>query len=456
MMLTRILRTVPLIVLLVLSLALALGSHLAGSAMAQFTLPVTQPESIVRISDGATIPLSELPNNGYAPALANSLSTIGVPAMRNKYPFITGSGQTVAVIDTGIDYNHPALAGRYVTGYDFTDNNDPLNPMDYNMHGTHVSGIIASTDATYGGVAPGVGIIGLKVFSDSGGLATAANITSALNWVATNAATYHITTVNISIGNGAQWTNASVNSGWAYEQALANLKNKGIFVAAASGNDGYLSGVSYPGASPNTVSVGATWASNDWSGYVVSMLDPLDPSVRMGDWGPVKDDIAFFTNRYKTAADGQLDLLAPGAFITSSVPLSLDDDGTPDGWEAMAGTSMASPHVAGAAVLVRQALELKGTLDPDPAHQVDQILSILQDTGVPLLDEFGVNEHNVYQVPAVSSNWYIRPSTGEYFSRIDLNAAIASIDPVPEPGTLVLLVTAGLGLLAYAWRRRRS
>ncbi|HLA83917.1 MAG TPA: S8 family serine peptidase [Thermoguttaceae bacterium] len=428
-----------------------------SSASAEWRIPVTQPDSITRITEDLETPQEDWPGLPDAPLLADSLPAIGIPAMRAAYPFITGAGQTVAVIDTGIDYNHPALSGRYVTGWDFANNDS--NPMDYNGHGTHVAGIVASTNATYGGVAPGAGIISLKVFSDAGGSASDANITAALNWVAANAATYNITTVNMSIGNSAEWTESDVSSGWAREQAMANLKNAGIFLACASGNEGYIDGISYPAVSPNAVSVGGTWASNDWSGHLISWNDSYtyggQPAI-MADNGPNQDDIMVISNRYRTTTEGELDLLAPGAMIVSSIPTSLDTvDGNQDGWATKTGTSMASPHVAGAAVLVRQALELAGQLDPNPADQVDQILGILQDTGVSLWDKYvsyGGNNCNIVQIPAGTGSWYIRPSTEEHFRRIDLDAAIASIHPIPEPS---VFVTLAVGLLIGVLRFRR-
>jgi len=413
--------------------ALSAGSSRAASP--QRLAPAADWRRVVRVADDLPQPSGEMQ---FTPSLIDSLPAIGVPAMRTSYPFITGRGQTVAVIDTGIDYTHSALSSRYVTGYDFA--NGDSDPMDHDGHGTHVSGVIASTDATYGGVAPRAGIISLKVFADAGGSASQANVTAALNWVAANAATYNITTVNMSMGDGGHWTNSDVASG-PWESSFAALKNMGIFVSCGAGDNGWLDGVSYPAASPHTVSVGGTWASNNWSEYTYTWDDPYTYTgfelydATMGDLGPFQDDIMVTCNRYTSETDGRLDVLAPAAIITSSYPVALDTtDGTADGWASMMGTSVASAHVAGAAVLVRQALELAGTLDPAPEDQVDQILGVLQNTGKSLFDDFwastrGANNCNVVQFPGYSTDWYIRPSTDTSYSRIDLDAAIASIDP---------------------------
>lgn len=438
-------------VLIMSAVALAvLGAGRAASA--DYQVPITTVPQVYTL-DGQVVQAVDI-------VPVSPLSAIGVTTMRSAYPFITGAGQTIAIIDTGIDYTHPALASRYLTGYDFADHDS--DPMDAYGHGTHVAGIAASTDATFGGVAPGAKIISLKIFSDVGGEASDANIVAALNWVAANATTYNITAVNMSIGDAIESTESTANP--AFSPALATLKNMGIFVAAASGNDGYLYGMGSPAADHNAVSVGGTWVSNDWNQYLLWWDDPYNwwgLTCNMGDYAPQQNDIMVVTDRYRTADDGELDLLAPGAIITSSVPLALDDDGTADGWTAMMGTSMAAPQVASASVLVRQALELAGLLDADPARQVDQILGILQSTGTTLNDWYHTlnggtgNNANAAELPAGSGNWYIRPGSSselESYKLINLEAAIASINPVPEPTTVLLLTFGAAALL----RRRRQ
>ncbi|HEX7380371.1 MAG TPA: S8 family serine peptidase, partial [Pirellulales bacterium] len=110
----------------------------------------------------------------------SALPLVGGNIEQQQYGF-TGQGYSVAIIDTGIDYNNPAFAGRYLGGWNFVANNN--NPMDDNGHGTHVAGIIASADPSHPGIAPGVGIIALKVL-DSSGTGTFGNVDLALQWVA--------------------------------------------------------------------------------------------------------------------------------------------------------------------------------------------------------------------------------------------------------------------------------
>src|SRR5579863_262869 len=134
-----------------------------------------------------------------ASSLSNSaLPLIGGVQEQQQYGY-TGAGYSVAILDTGIDYNNPAFAGHYMGGWNFVANDD--NPMDDNGHGTHVAGIIASNDPNHPGIAPGVGIIALKVL-DSSGTGTFGNIDLALQWVAAHQQQYHIAAVNMSLGAG--------------------------------------------------------------------------------------------------------------------------------------------------------------------------------------------------------------------------------------------------------------
>jgi len=440
------------------AVTVALGWGPSLPARADVRLPDDLPSRVVNASTGAEVLL------GDVPGLSTGLPAIGVPAMRLKYPFIDGAGQTLAVIDTGIDYTHPALVGRYVGGYDFADGDD--DPLDWHGHGTHVAGIAVSTDATYAGVAPGANVVGLKVFPDGLALASDHDIVSALDWVIGHRDEYNITAVNLSLGNGEPWTEQDANPLFHREQAFSQLKDMGVFIACAAGNDGYLRGVNYPAASPHVVSVGGTWASDDYSGYIVYWDDARQwdggegyVDARMADNGPLQGDIAVISNRYRTDDDGELDLFAPGAVITSTFPYDLDtDDGEQDGWQALLGTSMATPHAAAASMLVRQALEANGMLDPDPAGQVDQILEILQEHGTTLNDwyvglmrEEGLGDHrNLVQVPKgddLGADWYIRMGSNEQYALIDLDAAISSIDPIPEPTGAVLLILGAAALL---------
>lgn len=268
--------------------------------------------------------------------------------VRSDYGF-DGTGQTVVVIDTGIAYDHEALGGGFGTGqhvvggWDFTEEND-ANPYDdppAGFHGTHVAGIIGADDATRSGVVPKVDLVALRVFNDWG--------TSQVDWVAAalrwthehrDDFRYPITAVNMSLGTA--W-NDSQPPAWAtLEDELAVLHTDGIAVIAAAGNSFTTygtPGLTYPAASPYVIPV----ASVDANGQLSS-----------------------FSQR-----DNRI-LAAPGEMIVSTVPdFVLGADGVANDWTAATGTSMAAPYIAGASVLVREAMQWVGeaTITPDTIYQ---------------------------------------------------------------------------------------
>ena len=182
----------------------------------------------------------------------------------HDYLGLTGLGQTVAIIDTGIAYDHYALGGgwgadyRVVGGWDFAENDaNPYDDRPGGFHGTHVAGIVGSSDATYTGVASGVDLVALRVFDDQGH-GEFSWIEDALRWVHDHQHSFEhpITTVNLSLG--ADW-NADAIPSWAeLEDELAQLEQDGVFVAVAAGNgfrDSQTVGLSYPAVSSFVVPV---------------------------------------------------------------------------------------------------------------------------------------------------------------------------------------------------------
>ena len=252
---------------------------------------------------------------------------------------LTGKGQTVAVIDSGIAWDHVALGQgfgpgyRVVGGWDFSEEND-ANPYDdgpMGFHGTHVAGIIGSDDPTHSGVAPDADLVALRVFNDAG-QGQLSWVERALQWVHDNRNSFEnpITTVNLSLGT--VW-NSDVVPAWAtLEEEFQTLFNDGIVVTASAGNSfqQYLTpGVSYPAASP----------------YVLPVAS-VDDNGSLSDFSQRDDHV----------------IAAPGRNIVSTVPdYVLGRDGKIDDFVAASGTSMAAPYMAGASVLVRQAMEMIGT-----------------------------------------------------------------------------------------------
>ncbi|HEY3182617.1 MAG TPA: S8 family serine peptidase [Gaiellaceae bacterium] len=306
------------------------------------------------------------PSWGQLWGLANTGQTVNGSAGRagadidllSAWDVSTGSpAVTVAVIDTGVDFSHPdlgaalqwtnpgELAGNAVDddgngyvddvhGWDFV--NHDADAQDDNQHGTHVTGTIAARAGNgvgVAGIAPGVKVMALK-FLDASGSGSDADATSAILYAA---------------DEGAQIMSNSWG-GADYDQALADAiayaDSKGALFVAAAGNDAADNDSSphYPSSygTPNVVSVAAT---------------------------DQNDDKAYFSNFGKQSVD----LGAPGVNILSTVPGG--------GYEYFDGTSMATPHLSGAAALVKSAFPdatavgikalLMGTADPITASLVE-------------------------------------------------------------------------------------
>lgn len=160
-----------------------------------------------------------------------------------------GNGIKVAVIDTGVDYNHPDLfgfgpSGKVVGGYDFIENDD--SPMDTDGHGTEVAGIIAA-NGSLRGIAPSAKILAYRV-SDTGDGVSSDLIIKAIQRAVTDGANV----INISLG--VNRTNERI------DEAINYAVKKGIVVVTAAGNSGPdLKTIGSPGKDPNTITVGATY-----------------------------------------------------------------------------------------------------------------------------------------------------------------------------------------------------
>ena len=216
----------------------------------------------------------------------------------------TGSGTTIAVIDTGVDLDHPEFLGRIVAGYDFVDDDSIAD--DGNGHGTHVAGTIAGANDGTGitGVAYDAAIMPLRVLGNDG-YGWTSDIISAVRWAADNGA--HV--INLSLGVSG------------YSQAMADAisyaSGRGSVVVMAAGNSGGMA-PEYPAAHAidHGIAVGAVDSNRSFAG---------------------------FSNR---AGSTQLDYVtAPGVNIYSAVPGG--------GYDTFNGTSMATPHVAGVAGLLK-------------------------------------------------------------------------------------------------------
>jgi subtilisin family serine protease len=288
---------------------------------------------------------------------------IGQDEAASSYGSLTGTGQTIAVIDTGIDYAHPALGGGFgsgfkvVGGYDFVDDDD--DPMDTYGHGTGVAGVIAADEFVldgriYRGIAPQARLLALRI-DQANEPVPDERIEEALDWVIAKRKTFGITVVNISFGYGS-FADAEVSP--IFGDELKSLKDAGVFIVASSGNNGVSDppGVQYPAADP--------------SAYAVGAVDEFNT-------------ISEFTQRSEL-----LDLLAPGAEVGTTA--LHDEDPDTEDFRLASGTSFAAPFVAGTVALMRQA---------DASLRPADVRSILRVSAVDTTDgddEFGVTTSGTY------------------------------------------------------------
>jgi serine protease len=177
---------------------------------------------------------------------------LDVVRARDVWPVTRGEGVNVAVVDTGVDYNHADLAPVYISGYNaLTRTNDP---MDDNSHGTHVAGTIAAVDNNFGvvGVAPAVRLFGVKVLG-ADGRGGSDNVAMGIDWV-----------IEQKKNRGGNWIiNMSLGSSELSDferEVIDRALAAGILIVAASGNDSTSTvarPVSYPAAYPGVIAVGA-------------------------------------------------------------------------------------------------------------------------------------------------------------------------------------------------------
>jgi subtilisin family serine protease len=253
------------------------------------------------------------------PNLDRSTAQIGAPTVWKGGH--DGKGVKVAVLDTGIDATHPDLSSQITAAQSFTGDPDTTDRFG---HGTHVASIIAGTGAASGGtrkgVAPGAKLLIGKVLGDDGS-GQESWIIGAMEW----AAAQHATVVNMSLGGGA--TDGTDPMSLALDRITADT---GTLFVVAAGNEGADQTVGTPGTAKSALTVGAV--DRDDTLATFSSRGP-----RLGDEG-LKPEIT-----------------APGVGIMAALAVGTDLGGAIDGqYTALSGTSMATPHVAGAAALLAQ------------------------------------------------------------------------------------------------------
>ncbi len=231
----------------------------------------------------------------------------------------------VAVIDTGIQANHPDLnvfRTRSCSLFGLGGTSDG------NGHGTHVAGTIGARDNSVGvvGVAPGARIWAVKVLSDAG-VGLNSDVICGIDWVTANAGPIEVANMSLG-GDGSDDGNCGNTEGDAMHQAICRSVNAGVTYAVAAGNDYVNAATSTPAAYDEVITVSALADFNGSGGGGAASTCRAD----------VDDTFADFSN---FGAD--VDVIAPGVCINSTWMGS--------GYNTISGTSMASPHVAGAAAL---------------------------------------------------------------------------------------------------------
>ncbi len=289
---------------------------------------------------------------------------------------VNGFGETVCVLDTGINYTHPDLGGcnatadinngscaKVIGGYNYcVDENcstENSNPLDNHGHGTHVSGIIAA-NGTIRGVAPGARLVAMKTCNSSGSCLTS-DIEAAIRWCTNNATRFNISVISMSLGGGL-FQNACDSDDVSLTDAVNNATRFNISVLAAAGNDGNSTSINSPACITNVTAVASSTKT---------------------------DGISSFSNR-----NALVRIIAPGSSINST-----DIGGL---YSIKFGTSMATPAAAGAFALVRAYERLESGTNMTPAS----IRNALNSTGTPIFDS----------------------ASNRSYSRINALAAISSID----------------------------
>jgi subtilisin family serine protease len=277
---------------------------------------------------------------------------------------VTGEGVNVAIIDSGVQLDHPALMDDMLGHGCFRTENDCPGGTgaDQGGHGTHVAGIITGNN----GAAPDAQFYALKVFTT--GSTSTTNILNALNFViAENNAPggLHFDFVNMSLGGGLFTSQAACDSASAgYVSAFATLNSQGTVVFVATGNEANIDRIASPGCATGAVGVGSSGDSNFGTLSFSNCTDVGAP-----------DKVSCFSNAHPEQGVGRmLDLYAPGCLIQST---GLNGSVTTNN----CGTSMATPYAAGIAALVKQVLNAKGQ-----SMTAAQMEDHLRTTGTPITD----------------------------------------------------------------------
>lgn len=311
---------------------------------------------------------SDLPVRSTSAIAATAIGADQVWAGSDAFEPLNGLGVGVAVIDSGIDLSHQALANRVVASIDFTGGTG----ADEYGHGTHIAALIAGVGGTsfetaaYRGMASNAHLIDLRVL-DEFGAGVASDVIEAIDWAIENRAIYGIRAINLSLGAPVLQSYRDDPLCAAVERAVA----AGMIVVAAAGNFGQT-------AEGQTILGGITSPANDPYVIAVGALDTRGTAERSDD------TVAAFSSRGPTMYDEVLkpDLVAPGAHVVSAEAQGSYIATTygerhvvgsgPDAYIQLSGTSMSAAVTSGAVALL---IEGRPSLSPGDAKAVLQLTS---------------------------------------------------------------------------------
>jgi len=283
-------------------------------------LPV---RSIEKLEDNPSIDYVEIDQKVNPIAQRVDWGIVNTKSDLSQKNGFTGKGVKVAVLDTGVKINHSdlLLSGGY--------NPNGSTYDDMHGHGTHVAGIIGAKNNDYGvvGVAPDANVYGVKVLNNSDGSGSTSDIIKGIDWAISN----DMDIINMSLGSNTY--------SQAFQDAVTRAHNAGIFVVAAAGNDGNVTGtgdtVDYPAKYENVIAIAATNDQNAKAGF--------------------------------SSAGPGVDFAAPGYQI-----LSTYKNGD---YVLMSGTSMASPYFSGVLALYKEAY---------PSYSNEQIVTLMETSALDL------------------------------------------------------------------------